>query len=105
MRKIFVVQIEASPDGVAQSPEEFGGAFINVYTTELNIRNAIEIAEKEAAEAGWRVERTVSAHLAAEEDFAGEESGREYFEQALLDGTVVVVHMFPPVHAESDSLH
>jgi len=52
MKEIFVVQVEASPDGTKQSIDEFGGAYINVYTTELNIRNAIDIAESEVLEAG-----------------------------------------------------
>ncbi|QIL21091.1 hypothetical protein [Thermomonas sp. HDW16] len=105
MTEIFVVQVEASPDGVMHSTTEFGGAYINVYTTELNIRNAIDIAEKEVVEAGWRIERVVSAALNNAADFDGEESGLQYYEQALLDGTVVVVHIFPPEHAECDFLH
>jgi hypothetical protein len=105
MTEIFVVQVEASPDGVIHLANEFGGAYINVYTTALNIRDAIDIAEKEVVEAGWRIERVVSAALNSVIDFEGDESGLQYYEQALLDGTVVVVHIFPPEHAESDFLH
>lgn len=105
MTEIFVVQLEAIPDGVLQSADEFGGAYINVYTTELNIRSAIDIAEKETTEAGWRTERIVSASLASATDFPDEDSGKQYYEQALQDGVVIVVHIFPPEHAESDFLH
>jgi hypothetical protein len=105
MRDIFVVQVEASPDGVTHSPDEFGGAYINVYTTELDIRSAIDIAEKEVVEAGWHIERVVSAALNTAADFEGEDSGLQYYEQALLDGIVVVVHIFPPEQAESEFFH
>ncbi|KAF1710666.1 hypothetical protein CSC70_08435, partial [Pseudoxanthomonas kalamensis DSM 18571] len=87
------------------SPDEFGGAYINVYTTELNIRNAIDIAEREVVDAGWRTERVVSAALNTADDFSDEDSGLQYYEQALLDGVVVVVHAFPPQHTESDAFH
>ena len=105
MTEIFVVQVEASPDGVTHSSNEFGGAYINVYTTELDIRNAIEIAEKEVVAAGWSVDRVVSAALNAPSDFDEEDSGLQYYKQALQDGIVVVVHMFPPEHSDSEFLH
>ena len=105
MTEIFVVQVEASPDGVIHSDSEFGGAYINVYTTALNIRDAIDAAEKEVLEAGWRIERVVSATLSSAADFEGDDSGLRYYEQAVLEGRVVVVHIFPPEHAESDFLH
>ena len=105
MTEIFVVQVEASPDGVTHSPTEFGGAYVNVYTTELNIRSAIDIAEKEVAAAGWRADRVVSAALNTFADFENEESGLQYYQQAIQDGIVVVVHMFPPEHADSEFLH
>ena len=105
MNEIFVVHIEAAPDGVRQSLNEFGGAYINVYTTEIDIRSAIEIAEREVTDLGWRVDRVVSAALNAADDFPDEASGRQYYEQALVDGLVIVVHTFPPHHAESEGFH
>ena len=105
MKEIFVVQVEASPDGTKQSIDEFGGAYINVYTTELNIRNAIDIAESEVLEAGWRTKRVLSATLNTADDFSDDDAGLQYFEQALLDGVVVVIHTFPPQHTETDLFH
>jgi len=102
--EIFVVQVEAAPDNVTNSDYEFGGAYINVYTTELDICKAIAIAEKEVIDAGWCVTRTVSAILNAEDDFQDEDSGLSYYRQALLDGVVVVVHTYPPEHVATGSL-
>ena len=47
----------------------------------------------------------LSAALRFAADFEGDDSGLQYYEQALLEGRVVVVHIFPPEHAESDFLH
>lgn len=103
MKEIFLVHVEASPDGVINSHEEFGGAFINVYTTELNIRNAIDIAEREVKEAGWYLKRFISANTITAENFADDGSGLEYYEQALQDEVVVSVHTFPLKDVESVS--
>ena len=105
MREIFVVQVEAAPDGISHSPEEFGGAFINIYTSELNIRAAIDLAEQEVIEAGWLPEKIISVALSSREDFPDEDSGLQYFEQTLRDGIVVVVHIYPPEQSETDSFH
>jgi hypothetical protein len=105
MKEIFLVHVKASPDGVLKSHEEFGGAYINVYTTELNIRNALDIAEREVEKAGWHTMRVIYANSITAENFADDDSGLEHYEKALQDELVVTVHTFPPQNVESESLN
>jgi len=96
MDGIYVVIVEASPPPGSDKFFEFGGAYINVYTTSQTEGDAIAVATAEVREAGWQLDAIDGVNWATRSDFPDIESGLEYFEQALLDGVVVVVHTFPP---------
>ncbi len=43
-------------------------------------------------ESGWDVVATLKSHPISEASYSGDANGREYFEQALTDGEVAVIH-------------
>jgi len=97
MDGMFVVTVEASPLPGSDKFLEFGGAHINVYTTASETEaEAIAIATAEVRDAGWQPDAVNEINWVTRDDLTEPESGLEYFEQALIDGIVVVVHTFPP---------
>ena len=94
MDSIFVVTVEASPIRGTDRFFKFGGAYINVYTTSKTEADAIAVATTEVRDAGWHLDAIDEVNLVTRGDLTDTDSGLEYFEQALLDGIVVVVHTF-----------
>ena len=77
-----------------------GGAYINVFTRDSSEPRALNTASREVAQAGWRVKVVDKVSWVTREDYSDDPAGLEYFEQALIDGIVVVVHTFPATSDE-----
>ena len=71
------------------------GAYVNVYTTDSSESQAKATAMKALASAGWRCLDITGVARRTRQDYVGNADGLEYFEQALLDGIVLVAHTFP----------
>ena len=84
---------------------EFGGATINVYTTEESEDGALAIAAREVAEAGWQMQSIEETFLLTREDLAKAPDRLQYFEQALLDGIVLVIYTYPAAPGGADVVH
>lgn len=105
MDGIYLVTIEALPLPGSDSAALYGGAYINVYTKDLSESAALETASREVTEAGWRSQSVERVEFLTREDFADDSEGLEYFDQAQLDGIVVVVHTYPNEPDEADVRH
>jgi hypothetical protein len=94
MGGLFIVTVEASP-----ASEQGGavGAYINVFTTVATELEALAVARREVADAGWHFGNVDNVAWVTRDDYAEDSAGLEYFEQALMDGTVVVVHSFTDI--------
>jgi hypothetical protein len=104
MEGLYAITVEALP---VPGPdfEPVGGAYINVLTTAPTEKEALEVASHEVVEAGWRLSSIDSVAWVTRADYADDATGLEYFEQALIDGIVLVIHTYPPEPQESDVRH
>jgi C4-dicarboxylate-specific signal transduction histidine kinase len=68
------------------------GAYVNAWVEATSERQALAVASREVKEAGWRIESLEAVHPTVRDDYADDDSGLEYFEQALIDGIVLVFH-------------
>ena len=103
---MFVVTVEASPPPGSDKFSEFGGAYINVYTAASETEaHAIAVATAEVRDAGWHPDAVDEVNWVTRDDLTEPECGLEYYEQALIDGVVVVVHTFPPDTGEQAVAH
>ena len=84
---------------------EYGGATINIYTTEESEGGALTIAAREVAEAGWQIQSVEDNFLLTREDLAESPDGLQYFEQTLIDGIVLVVYTYPSTAEDRDAIH
>jgi hypothetical protein len=105
MESIHLIMVNALPVPGTDAFKEFGGATINVYTIEMSNDAAIAIAVREILAAGWRVESIEDTFFLTRADLAEEPDGLQYFEQALLDGIVLVFYTYPVASGESNAVH
>jgi hypothetical protein len=71
-------------------------AYVNVYSTANDAQSATDIATRELKEEGWRMLEPPSVAVARRADYGPHGlDGIEYFEQALVDGIVLVFHEYP----------
>ena len=105
MDGLYLVTIEALPLPGSEESESYGGAYINVYTKDQSEADALATAGREVTEAGWVSRSVENIEFVTREDFAEEDDGIEYFDQALVDGIVVVVHTYPNEPGEDDVRH
>jgi hypothetical protein len=94
MSSVYVVKahcVSADPD---TSPDA-DGAYVNVYTTAPSEHQAESTAVSELTASGWRCLKIIGIERHTRRDYEGDSDGLEYFEQALLDGTVLVAHTYP----------
>jgi hypothetical protein len=90
MMPTFVVCHELRGSGVAG---ELRGAFSTCWVVAADLDEARRIAEAELVQAGWRVLATLDEHEATRETVS--EASMQYFEQAQIDGIVIVLDAFP----------
>ena len=105
MDRVRVVTVNALPLPGTDEFEEFGGATINVWTTEDSEDRARAHAVREVTEAGWQVQSIEETFLLVREDLVEAAEGLKYFEQVLLDDIVVVIYTYPAKPQESDVVH
>ena len=106
MQTIRLVMLDVLPSPGAPAFAEYGGATIYVYTTELAEEEAIDVATREITEAGWQLQAVDETYLLTRSDLAdATPEGVAYFEQALLDGIVLVVYTYPATPQEGDVIH
>ncbi|WP_242102015.1 hypothetical protein [Lysobacter sp. M2-1] len=105
MEGIHVVFVEAAPLPGSDAFAIVGGAYIKVLTTALNETDALAIANHEVSEAGWSIRTVEDVSWVTRDDYTDGQEGIEYFEQALIDGVVLLVHTYPPGPEDGDALH
>ena len=105
MEEVRVVLLEARPSRESPKFKEVAGAFVKIYTTARSEAEAPAIASSEMAEAGWLVVSVDDQYSLTREEAQAAPDSLPYFEQALLDGTVLVFNNYPHGGEESIALH
>jgi hypothetical protein len=62
MERVQLLMLSASPTPGSSDFGRYGGAVVNVYTTELSEIEALALAAREVAAAGWAVESVEEPH-------------------------------------------
>ena len=98
---MFFIQFEGTPRRDAQLFAHAAGAYINCWMDRPTLAEAVRDAQANIEDQGWIVDNEPeAAHCVTAADYPPGESGRERFEQALIDKEVFVYHCFPEVDAE-----
>ena len=97
--------VTATPVSGRPDLVEYGGATINVYTVEPCEESARELAFREIRDAGWEPHEIEDQLWLTRAELTETPEGLEYFEQALQDGTVLVVYTYPAGSEPEGSVH
>jgi hypothetical protein len=90
----IVVTLQVTPAPGNPELAEFAGAYAVVFTTATSEDEALAIAGREMAEAGWTWQSLESVERVTRASYEEGTSGLEYFEQVLQDDVVVVLHAY-----------
>jgi hypothetical protein len=104
-RELFFVTILARPDHEISTSEKFGGAYVNCWVDEPSADAAVARAQLEVRDSGWIPESIDNVVAVTRKTYERREEDREYFEQALVDGIVLVFHTFPHEPDEKEPVH
>ena len=91
-RQLYVVRYQVQPLPGSDNFAHCTGAFVNVWMAAATEQEALAIAAKEVNDVGWSIESLGSVHPTTRDDYSEDDSGLKYFEQALIDGVVLVFH-------------
>jgi hypothetical protein len=105
MEEVRVVLLEARPSHEAPEFKEVAGAFVNIYTTATSEAEALSIASSEMADAGWIIVAVENQYSLTRAEAQAAPDSLPYFEQALLDGIVLVFHNYPHGGEDPTALH
>jgi hypothetical protein len=105
MEAVRIVMVNAVPLPDTEAFAKYGGATINVYTTEQTEGRALVVATREVLDAGWQIKSIEDTFLVTRDDFIETKEGLEYFEQTLIDGIVLVIYSYPATPEDDDIIH
>jgi hypothetical protein len=91
-RPLYVVTYEARPSPGSEDFATCSGAAVNVWVEAATEQQALFIASQEIHDAGWLIDSLESVRPITRPDYSEDPTGVEYFEQALVDGVVLVFH-------------
>jgi hypothetical protein len=90
---MYFLTFHGIPTNKAKDTEGIGGAYINCYILESDILKANKIARRFIVNMKWRILAREEAYEVDEKSISQE--GRKYYNQALIDKAVFVIHAYP----------
>jgi hypothetical protein len=102
---LFSVTLTARPTRQLEDFAELGGAYVNCWIEAASEADAVSQAEAEIRAAGWIPEAVDSVRPVTASDYADNIAGREYYEQAIIDGVVIVFHTWSHESNAHSDLH
>ena len=105
MEEVRAVLLEARPSHESPEFKEVAGAFVNIYVTARLEAEALAIASSEIAEAGWLIVAVEDQYSLTRAEAQAAPDLLPYFQQALLDGIVLVFHNYPHGGEDPTALH
>ena len=85
----------ARPPDDPKRGSDIAGAYVNCWIDRLDRQTAEEVARQQIAQSSWSIESLEKYCVVSGADYEGDQRGRQYFEQALIDKEVLVFHRWP----------
>lgn len=85
----------AHPTESAQEFADSGGAYVNCWILNDSRQAAEELAISMIDEYGWAVDALEDAGTVTSDDYTEDDEDREFYEQALVEGEVLVFNTWP----------
>lgn len=95
MKEMFLLTYHCKPQSQTDDLEDVAGAYINCWIEAENFEQAGISARQELDEMDWQVLELEEAFTVTREDYSEDPNGLEYYEQALIDKQVFLIHTYP----------
>jgi hypothetical protein len=92
----------ATPNPEAKEFHDAGGAYVNCWIRENDRERAQESAQGLIQDYGWSVESLEEGAVVTGSDYDADDEYREFYEQALVEGEVLVFNTWPRSNDEDD---
>ena len=92
---IYFFTFLASPTPDAKEFDKSGGAYVNCWIRNDDADQAEERATGLIYEYGWSVDSLEEAVPVTSADYVDDEENREFYEQSLVEGEVLVFNTWP----------
>lgn len=89
------LQYLVSPKKRTSAFEQYGGAHANCWIKVKEKAKAEQKARALIAESEWKIDSLEDEHPVSRDWYSASSEGLQYFEQALVDGGVVVFYTWP----------
>jgi len=92
---MFFLTFHAVPTSDAKEFLDAGGAYVSCWIQSGERRDAEQRATDLIHDYGWSVESLEDGSIVTSADYAADDEDREFFEQALVEGEVLVFNTWP----------
>jgi hypothetical protein len=92
---MFLLTYLAAPTPDAKEFQDSGGAYVSCWIQNQNRQEAEKRATELIVEYGWSVEALQEGAVVTSADYARDDEDREFYEQALVEGEVLVFNTWP----------
>ena len=94
---IYFLSFHCNPKDGTSDFYEFGGAYINCWIHAEDKDSAINISKHKITELDWNIIELEECYIITEKDYlnSSNNSGLQYYRQALIDKWVIVMHTYP----------
>jgi hypothetical protein len=99
---MFLLTYLAVPTSEAKEFHESGGAYVSCWIRSEERGEAGQRATDLIHEYGWSVESLQEGAVVTSADYAGDDEDREFYEQALVEGEVLVFNTWPRSEDEDE---
>lgn len=92
---MFLLTYLAAPTPDAKEFQDSSGAYVSCWIQSQDRQDAEKRATELIEEYGWSVESLQEGSTVTSADYAGDDEDREFYEQALVEGEVLVFNTWP----------
>ena len=92
---IYFLTYHCQPNLEFDNSDDIGGAYVNCWIKAIDIEDADEIAGDIIKKKSWFILTLEDKYEVNEIDYSENSKGKEYYNQAIIDGTVLVFHTYP----------
>lgn len=98
---LFTIAAKPGPE-IEEVDNDVGGAYVNVWVNFPEEGAAEVVARFYIKNAGWVPELTTETSWVVEKDYEEDDDYREYYLEAMRDGSCLVFHQWPKDAEDSD---
>jgi hypothetical protein len=89
------LRYKAHPKKSTAAFQSYGGAHLACWVNVKDPKEARQRAEALIAESDWEIDALEDEHALTREGYEESSDGLQYYDQALIDGEVLVAYTFP----------